>query len=102
MAALVAVTLLGLVSSDSSVAADSVSTVRGLLQSSTDESLAIAAAADISLDRSNAAQLISAAMHRGWFDLAERLVSAAASAGFDVSHSVHTAGECSSAPSIVL
>lgn len=71
--------------------ADAVSTLRGLLEKSTDEALAIAAATDVMLDRTTAPQLIAAAMHRGWFDLTDRLVSSAAAAGVDVSHSVHTA-----------
>lgn len=88
--ALVACIVCQLAVSNGDSRSDAVSALRGLLQTSTDEALAIAAAADVGLDRANAPQLIAAAMHRGWFDLTDRLVSAAAAAGVDVSHAVHT------------
>jgi len=64
-----------------------------LLQQQPTEDLALAATGDLPvLTRNDATHLIQLSMHRGWFELAKKIVDVSIASGIDVSHAVHQTG----------
>jgi hypothetical protein len=76
-----------------SVDSASAEALLSLLQQQPAENLALAATGDLPvLSRNDATHLIQLSMHRGWFELAKKIVDVSIASGIDVSHAVHQTG----------